>query len=245
MTVPFLQFKLPNIKDSFVPDPGMTFFDIDLASADLRIVVWESDEPEMKAMLREGADPYTEIAKEFYHDPTITKEDPRRQTFKSFAHGTNYLGTAKGLAERLGLSVHQADQTQHWYFSRFPRIKKWQEDLKNQVIKRRMVRNVFGYEFQFLGRIEGTIFNEAAAWIPQSTVACLINRAYVKIDAEYPWCEILLQVHDSLAGQYPTAMGEEAKRLIVQAAEIELPYADPLVIPVGVKTSTVSWGACS
>ena len=31
MTVPFLQFKLPNIKDSFVPDPGMTFFDIDLA----------------------------------------------------------------------------------------------------------------------------------------------------------------------------------------------------------------------
>ena len=40
-------------------------------------------------------------------------------------------------------------------------------------------------------------------------------------------------------------MGEEAKRLIVSAAEIELPYADPLVIPVGVKTSERSWGACA
>jgi hypothetical protein len=32
---------------------------------------------------------------------------------------------------------------------------------------------------------------------------------------------------------------------IVAKAEIELPYpGDPLIIPVGVKTSTVSWGGC-
>lgn len=238
------ELELPNVRDLFVPDPGHTFFDIDLASADLRIVVWEADEPEMKAMLREGLDPYTEIAKEFYHDRTITKKDPRRQTFKSFAHGTNYLGTAKGLAERLGLSVHQAEQTQAWYFERFPKIKKWQEDLKDQVIKRRMVENVFGYRCYFFDRIEGTIFNQAAAWIPQSTVACLINRAYVNIHKRLTWCEVLLQVHDSLAGQFPTHLGDWAMKEIIKCAEIELPYADPLVIPVGVKTSTESWGAC-
>ena len=236
--------ELPNVRDLFVPDPGYTFFDIDLASADLRIVVWEADEPEMKAMLREGLDPYTEIAKEFYHDPSITKKDPRRQTFKSFAHGTNYLGTAKGLAERLGLPVHQAEQTQAWYFQRFPRIKKWQEDLVDQVIKRRMVENVFGYRCHFFDRIEGTIFNQAAAWIPQSTVACLINRAYVNIHKQLPWAEVLLQVHDSLAGQFPSHLGEWAMKEIVKCSEIVLPYADPLTIPVGVKTSTVSWGAC-
>lgn len=198
----------------------------------------------MKAMLREGLDPYTEIAKEFYHDPTISKKDPRRQTFKSFAHGTNYLGTAKGLAERLGLSVHEAEKTQKWYFQKFPRILKWQNNLKDQVTKRRMVENVFGYRCYFLDRIEGTIFNQAAAWIPQSTVACLINRAYVKIDAEQPEVDILLQVHDSLAGQYPTHLGDWARDRIVKAAEIPLPYPDPLIIPVGVKTSAKSWGDC-
>ena len=239
------ELELPNVRSLFIPDPGMTFFDIDLSSADLRIVVWESDEPEFKAMLKEGLDPYTEIAKEFYHDPTITKKDPRRQTFKSFAHGTNYLGTAKGLAERLGLGVHEAEQTQKWYFSRFPKIKKWQDDLKDQVYKRRMVQNVFGYRCYFFDRIEGTIFNQAAAWIPQSTVACLINRAYVKIYEELPEVQILLQVHDSLAGQFPTHLGDWMRDQIVSKAEIELPYpGDPLVIPVGVATSNKSWGEC-
>jgi DNA polymerase I-like protein with 3'-5' exonuclease and polymerase domains/uracil-DNA glycosylase len=238
------ELELPNVRSLFIPDPGCTFFDIDLNSADLRIVVWEADEPEMKAILREGKDPYTEIAKEFYHDPTITKKDPRRQTFKSFAHGTNYLGTAKGLAERLGLSVKDAESTQRWYFGKFPKIKKWQDDLKDQVIKRRYVQNIFGNRMYFWDRIEGTIFNQAAAWIPQSTVGCLINRGYVAIHNQRPEVEILLQVHDSLAGQFPTSQAEFLTKEVIRLAEVPLPYADPLVIPVGCKTSTESWGAC-
>lgn len=239
-----LQNVPPELRYLFIPDPGMTFFDVDLSSADLRIVVWEADEPEYKTMLREGADPYTEIAKEFYHDPSISKKDPRRQTFKSFAHGTHYLGTAKGLADRLGLGVHEAEQTQKWYFGRFPRIKKWQDDLKDQIYKRKMVQNVFGYRFYIFDRIEGTLLNQIAAWIPQSTVACLINRAYVNIDRDLKDVDILLQVHDSLAGQYPTHLGDWMLNQIVSKAEIILPYSDPLIIPVGVKTSTTSWGEC-
>ena len=108
-----------------------------------------------------------------------------------------------------------------------------------------MVQNVFGYRCYFFDRIEGTIFNQAAAWIPQSTVACLINRAYVKIYEELPEVQILLQVHDSLAGQFPTHLGDWMTNQIVAKAEIELPYpGDPLIIPVGVKTSTKSWGDC-
>ena len=41
-----------------------------------RIVVWESDEPEMKAMLREGADPYTEIAR----NSTMTQKSRKGST---------------------------------------------------------------------------------------------------------------------------------------------------------------------
>lgn len=234
-----------NLRELFLPDEGKMFFDIDLASADLRIVVWESDEQEMKAMLKAGLDPYTEIAKEFYCDPSITKKDPRRQIFKSFVHGTNYLGTAKGLAERLGLSVKEAEKTQKWYFQRFPKIKQWQENLIQTVKSRQMVRNVFGYKFNFFDRIEGTTFNQAAAWIPQSTVACLINRAFVNIHRNLPEVQVLIQVHDSLAGQFAIEDKDRLIPLIVQNAEIALPYEnDPLIIPVGVQCSANSWGAC-
>lgn len=238
------RLSLPNIRSMFIPDPGRTFFDIDLGSADLRIVVWESGASELKAMLREGLDPYTEVAKEFYHDPTLTKKDPRRQLFKAFCHGTNYLGSAKGLAERLGLLVHEAEKTQAWYFGKFPEIRRWQDDVKDQVVKRRMVENIFGYRRYFLERIEGTIFNVAIAWIPQSTVGCLINRAYMAIDEQEPEIEVLLQVHDSLAGQFPTRREDELTQRVIELAEIPLPYDDPLVIPVGCKTSRVSWGDC-
>lgn len=236
--------ELPNVRTLFLPDPGNTFFDIDLSSADLRIVTWESDCREMKAMLKEGKNPYVEIAKEYYRDPTITKKHPRYRDFKSLAHGTHYLGTPKGLADRIGLSVHDCDTVQKWYFGKFPEIKRWQEDFKDQVVKRRYVENCFGYRCYVFDRIEGTIFNQMIAWLPQSTVACLINRAYVAIDKQLPEVQVLLQVHDSLAGQFPSHLKDWAIKRIVELSEIPLPYADPCTIPVGVKWSDKSWGDC-
>ena len=235
---------LPNVRSLFLPDPGYELFDMDLSSADLRVVVWEADEPEMKAMLAAGLDPYTEIAKEFYNDPTITKSDRRRQTFKSFAHGTNYLGTARGLATRLGLSVHEAERTQHWYFGRFRHIKSWQDALRQQLAAKRFVRNAFGYRRYYFDRVEGTLYNQAAAWIPQSTVALLINRIWDRIATAEPYIQILLQVHDSLVGQYPISQRGYCRERLRELSRVAVPYADPLVIPTGFKFSDKSWGDC-
>ena len=237
--------ELPNIRELYIPDAGKTYFDIDLDSADLRIVCWEANIPEMKSMLATGAKVYVEVAKEYYKDPTITKHHKMYGTFKSLCHGTHYLGTAKGLATRLGLSVHEVDTIQKWYYGKFPELKIWQDKLKDQVFKRRMVENVFGYRCYFFDRIEGTIFNQAVAWIPQSTVACLINRGYMNIYKNLPEVDILLQVHDSLAGQFDTTKTEWAMKRIQEECAVPLPFpGDPLIIPVGIKASTVSWGAC-
>ena len=164
--------------------------------------------------------------------------------FKGLCHGTHYLGTAKGLAERLGLLVHEVDVLQKWYYGKFPGLKKWQDDVKDQVTKRRMVTNIFGYRNYIFDRIEGTIFNQAIAWIPQSTVGILINKAYVNIHNNLPHVDVLLQVHDSLAGQFPTHLGDACVRSIIAQSAITLPYDDPTIIPVGCKTSTRSWGDC-
>lgn len=237
--------ELPNVRSLFVPDPGHTFFDIDLDSADLRVVTWEANVKEMKAMLAEGQKVYVEVMKEYFKDPTMTKHSKHYGTFKGLCHGTNYLGTAKGLAERMGLLVHEVDVIQKWYFGKFPEIPRWHNELRDQVFKRRMIENVFGYRFYFFDRLEGNVMNEAVAWIPQSTVGCLINRAYVNIHENHKDIQVLLQVHDSLAGQFPSHLGQSALDRIVSSAEIALPYPEePLIIPVGVKSSTKSWGDC-
>jgi DNA polymerase I-like protein with 3'-5' exonuclease and polymerase domains/uracil-DNA glycosylase len=241
---------LPNVRKLFIPDDGFEMFDQDLSKADLRIVTWEADEPEMKAMLREGKDPYIEIAREFYKDPTITKlksdgsENPKYRTFKSFAHGTHYLGTPHGLSARLGLTVHEAERAQAWYLGRMRRIKAWQKDFCERVSARRYVQNIFGYRRYYFGRIDEATFREAIAWVPQSTVALYINRIWMDLHERHPMIWVLLQVHDSLVGQYPIHRRDEAHRQLDEASRIVLPYDDPLIIPSGRKTSTVSWGDC-
>jgi DNA polymerase I-like protein with 3'-5' exonuclease and polymerase domains/uracil-DNA glycosylase len=242
--------RLPNVRRLFIPDPGFTIFDTDLSKADLRIVAWESDEPELKAMLKEGRDPYVETAREFYHDPTIRKtrddgsEDPRYKTFKSFAHGSHYLGTPRGLSQRLGLTVAAAKRTQRWYFGKYPAIRRWQDEFKARVAAKRYVENIFGYRRYYFDRPDDAMFREAIAWLPQSTVALYINRIWMNLYEKFPHIWILLQVHDSLMGQFPTFRKEECLRQLGEASQIVLPYADPLIIPVGIKTSERSWGDC-
>lgn len=238
--------ELPNVRSIFIPDEGREFFDIDLDSADLRIVTWESSCAWMKKQFALGNKPYIEIMKEYYQNGDMNKKSHPREyaMFKALCHGTNYLGTPQGIAPRIGLDVKKVAEIQEWYFALCPEIRKWQDDIKKQVSGRRWIKNVFGYKFHFFDRVAGNIFNEAVAWIPQSSVGCLINRAYVRIDKELPDVDVLLQVHDSLAGQFPIMRREEHIASIIEAAQVTLPYNDPLVIPVGVKTSTKSWGDC-
>ena len=237
-------FRLPNVRKMYIPDPGKSFFDIDLDSADLRIVTFESDCQWMKEHFKAGRKPYVEVMKEYYRDQSITKHHKSYGMFKSLCHGTNYLGEARGLSSRIGLLVHEVERIQKWYYGLCPEIKAWQDRIKKQVEKQRFVSNAFGYKMFFFDKIEGTIFNQAVAWIPQSTVGCLINRAYVNIEENLPEVEVLLQVHDSLAGQVPTENKQYWLQQILKQSEIVIPYDDPLVIPVGIVSSEKSWGDC-
>lgn len=238
-----LQNVPPELRALFIPDPEHLFFDIDLDSADLRIVVWESGCKEMKQMFAEGLKPYVEVAKEYYRDPTIDKHHPSYKLFKALCHGTNYLGTPSGLSGRIGLVTHEVERIQKWYYSKFPEIKNWQDDIVNKVNTQRRVENAFGYRMNFFDRLEGTIYNQAVAWIPQSTVACLINRGYMNIHKTLPEVKVLLQVHDSLAGIFPSGEGQWIDK-IKEACAVPIPYPEPLIIPVGIKSSDRSWGDC-
>jgi DNA polymerase I-like protein with 3'-5' exonuclease and polymerase domains len=238
-----LGFALPNVRGMFIPDVGYVFFDIDLDSADLRIVVAESGATGLQQMFDEGLKPYIEMMKEFYHDPSKNKHSKEYKTFKALAHGSNYRGSAGGLAARTGLIVHEVDRLQKWYFGRNPEIKAWHKEIENQVMKRGWIENVFGYRKNFFNKKEPTLFQIATAWKPQSTVGILINKGMVNIRHNLPDVQVLLQVHDSLAGQFPSDK-PHLKESIQQNCMIELPFPKPITIPVDIHVSAESWGGC-
>jgi DNA polymerase I len=231
-----LALSLPNIRRLFLPDPGFTFFDLDLDRADLQVVIWEADDAEFKAMLREGVD--------------IHKENARvlgvsRELAKRWVHGTNYGGSPRTMGQSCGISTADAERMQRRWFAAHPGIKRWHERTGMELSTRHYVENRFGYRRHYFDRVD-SILPEALAWLPQSTVACVINRIWLWLWGNARGLiEVLLQVHDSLAGQFPIGSRREALVALRRAAsQVVVPYDDPLIIPVGIKTSSKSWGDC-
>jgi DNA polymerase-1 len=255
-----LDFTLPNIRRMYVPDPGYTFFDMDLDRADLQVVVWESGDAMLKEALRLGADihllnvfvldgkdppPLEELVETHprYADHRFPRKH-KREFAKVFCHATNYVGGEKTVAEHTGRTVAEISRAQKIWFGAHPGIKRWHTETEAQITKRRFVENRFGYRWHIFDRIEG-ILPEAVAWIPQSTVGCVINRIWLNIHARLPEAQVLLQVHDSLAGQFPAHRKAEMISRLADCARVIVPYDDPLVIPSGVSTSEESWGDCA
>lgn len=252
-------FDLPNVRELYIPDPGYTFFDMDLDRSDLQTVVWESEEPDFKKAMQMGVDlhlwnAYVLQSKEPPPLDELIEGHPRYQEYrgvmkyarefaKVFCHGTNFGGGARTMAGHVGVSVHEADRAQKIWFGAHPGIKKWHLRVEQQIRAHHWIENKFGYRWYIFDRIEGML-PEALAWVPQSHTACVINRIWMNFHKQLPELEVLLQVHDSLAGQFPTHLKDRIIPKMKELSKIVIPYPDPLVIPTGLKTSSVSWGDC-
>ena len=204
-------FDLPNIRSIFIPDEGYEMFDTDLSKADLRIVVWESGEDEMKAMLAEGRDPYMETAREFYKDPSLkkTRDDGTvnpiyTRSPKSFGHGTYYLGHCSWpCPEARAYLFTNRRRPRGGILGKYKKIADWQKRFCKEVAARRFVQNIFGHRRYYFGKVDEATMREAIAWLPQSTVALYINHIWERIYDNYPDIWALLQVHDSAGGAVP------------------------------------------
>jgi DNA polymerase I-like protein with 3'-5' exonuclease and polymerase domains len=236
------QLRLPNLRKIFIPDPGKLLFDCDLEQADAQVVAWEADDDELKCIFRDPTrDLHNENCRTIFKHPPTGENDPHRKKTKAGVHLTNYGGNAFTLSKTLGITVHEADAFQKTWFGAHPGIKRWQDDVEFQVQSRRYVENKFGFRRFYFDRIEG-LLPQALAWIPQSTVGLVINKGWLNIDNNLPEVDILLQVHDSIVGQYDKILDARLRPLIRSNLLIEVPYDDPLVIGVGITTSEKSWG---
>lgn len=230
---------LPNLRSCIVPDSGRTLFNCDLERADLQVVAWEADDADLKQKLREHIDIHTENAKDLWGVATPTEQ--QRHFGKTFVHLTDYGGKSRTCAIKCNVTVHQADLLQRRWFQMHPGIEDWHRRVKAALYGTRTVRNVFGYRRIYFDRIE-SVLPEALAWIPQSSVSILISLMQMAIEAQVPEAELILQVHDSLVGQYLTSLEDRLLPAIKKASTIAIPYPDPLYISLELATSTSSWG---
>lgn len=230
---------LPNVRKLFLPDPGYIIADCDLAQADAQVVAWEADDDDLKAIFRDPtADLHIENAKAIFGNGA----GRNRQLAKAGVHAVNYGAKPRTLAAALGITVHEAEHFANRWFAAHPGIREWHRRVDYNLATTRQVKNRFNNVRYYFDRIEH-LLPQALAWIPQSTVALVINRALVEVDARLRGSvEPLMQVHDSLVMQirkehFPSVLPD-----LKRCMEVVVPYEDPLIIPVGIAISEVSWG---
>ena len=232
---------LPNIRRIFIPDPGYFICDTDLAQADAQVVAWEADDEVLKEIFRDpDADLHSLNALELFG----RSDGIYRRRAKAGVHAVNYDVKPYTLAITLGITRKEAEAFIDTWFTAHPKIYEWRERIEYDLQTKRIITNRFGNRKIFFGRIERAL-GEALAWIPQSTVALVINRAWLNVENLHdPDIQVLLQVHDNLVYQVKKRTFRLKLPALEEAFKIIVPYDDPLIIPAGLKYSDKSWGDC-
>lgn len=212
----------PDARCSFESDPGYLFFQADQQGAEARIVAYLSGDENYIAAC-EGGDSHTMVASMVFGFEPIRELAEReyrrgksyRQTCKSGAHGSNYMGKPFTLAQQMGVDTETAEQFQAQYFKRFPGIPKWHAHVAQQLQTKGYIDNVFGMRRPFWGRKwDDAVLREAVAHGPQSAVGVLTNIVLYMLWLKYEGqpgapVQILMNGHDAAIGQIREDMADE------------------------------------
>jgi DNA polymerase-1 len=237
---------LPNVRKLFKPDPGHIICDVDLSGADAQVVAWEAGDRDLKAAFRAGLDIHNHNGATLWGERYSPEAKPRKYTMrdelKRAVHGTNYAAGPRNLSSVLGWTQLEVRNFQNAWFNLHPGIREWHARTERDLQLTRSVRNRFGYRIVYFDR-PNNLLPKGLAWLPQSTIAAVCSKAAVKLSRSLPWCDLLLQVHDSIVFQIPRHRNSpSAFRAIRSALECPIPYEDPLTIPWGLALSERSWG---
>lgn len=213
-----MQNQPHSMKKFFLADPGYMIFDVDLSQADWRVVAYLAMDYNMISTLESGKDIHTKTASGIFlcRPEEVSNEDGSAPNFgngthsqrfwgKKSNHSLNYDASANELALQLFIPMHQAKELRAKYLNIYPGVANtfW-SGIKRKIDQDRTVTNLFGRSYTFRDRLQ-EVYKPAYAYIPQSTVADIINQwglVRMYYDQEvFKNFELLLQIHDSIVFQ--------------------------------------------
>jgi len=243
------------------------FLNMDLSQAEHRVVALLSgDEVFMQEAFRPldgGIDTHKETAALVFEVPYEQVTGEQRYVAKKVVHGSERLMGARKLASTMrkdGYNVkeHQAQQYLIQLLKKKPGLMLYIRRIKRAINETRTLTNPFGRRIHFeWDRLDDALYRKAASFLPQSTVADIVNVLVWKpLHAwfrENGYGRVNQQGHDSLLmsvqrNRVYESMQYIAEELAPQQAKIKyrLPdtgeYLPPLVIPVEFSIGW-NWGA--
>ena len=216
-----LQNQPPVMKNFILIDDDHTGYELDLGQAENRIVAYIAPEPKMMEAFETGADVHSRTASYIFNIPEAEIKAMNKEGIKCDAigdgsythrfwgkkanHAFNYGQGYKRFAYQVEIPENEGIMIHNKYHTAYPGVHKYHEWIKQKLQQDRTIENLLGRKYMFLDRWSHQLFEAAYAFIPQSTVADIINEhglVFIYENQErFKPVKILLQIHDSIIFQ--------------------------------------------
>jgi len=209
-----LQNQPYSFKKFLVPDPDCLLVELDLARAEAHAVAYLCQDESMIHAFESGIDVHTFNASKIFNIPMEEVTKDMRTMGKRIVHARNYKMGPGTFSDNLAktfvyYSMSKCKALLDAYSARFPGLDRWHRQIEYEVKTNRVLYNMFGRPKRFLGLVNDAMVRNAISYIPQSTVAELLNRGIIKcandprLGRDQFDIDLLTTVHDSVVFQVP------------------------------------------
>ncbi|MEJ2623967.1 MAG: DNA polymerase I [Pseudolabrys sp.] len=233
------------IRKAFIAAPGTKLMSADYSQIELRLLAEIADIATLKKAFQDGIDIHAMTASEMFGVPVKDMPPETRRRAKAINFGIIYGISAFGLANQLGIERSEAGDYIKKYFERFPGIRDYMDQTKEDCRRDGYVTTIFGRKCHYpdIKNSNPSIraFNERAAINArlQGTAADIIRRAMIRIEPELEKAKLsaqmLLQVHDELIFEVPEDEVEKTLPVVARVMEKAPEPAVMLNVPLQVE----------
>ncbi|MCZ4312634.1 DNA polymerase I [Comamonadaceae bacterium G21597-S1] len=232
------------VREAFVAPQGCVIASADYSQIELRIMAHISEDEALVRAFAEGMDVHRATAAEVFGVAPEQVSSEQRRYAKVINFGLIYGMSAYGLARSLSIDNTAAKNYIERYFQRYPGVKRYMDETREQAREKGYVETVFGRRL-YLPEIRSPngprrsgAERQAINAPMQGTAADLIKLSMVKVqqvlDAEKRATKMIMQVHDELVFEVPDAevdwLRKEIPALMASVASLRV----PLVAEIGV-----------
>ncbi len=232
------------IRRAFVPEKGWKLLSADYVQIELRILASMSGDESLQDAFQKGKDIHTEAAARLFGvEPEMVTREQRSQV-KQINYGIPYGISAWGLAQRLRMSVSEAQVLIDQYLQSYPHITSHinrvvEKAHKHGYVETLMGRRRFVPNINSRNRAQRSFAERVAVNMPiQGTQADMIKIAMVRLHErlaeEGMAARMLLQVHDELVFEAPEYELDRLSKIVREEMEGALPLDVPVKVEMDV-----------
>ncbi len=242
--IPIRNAEGRRIREAFIAPQGSSIVSADYSQIELRIMAHLSSDAGLLQAFANNEDVHRATAAEIFMIPREEVNSEQRRYAKVINFGLIYGMSAFGLAKQLGIERSAAIAYIDRYFTRYPGVKNYMDNTREQAKQQGYVETVFGRrlwlpEINASNGMKRQGAERAAINAPmQGTAADLIKLAMIAvqqwIETEELHTRLIMQVHDELVLEVPEAELQMVKDMLPKLMGGVAQLQVPLLVELGV-----------